>query len=1339
MRTLLILLVSLMIAAPLSGGAPGEDGPPGASPSSASRAGGGMLVQVDSLSAVVEVPPQQTRVLRVDHGNATLVPVDWEDPVEAASSLHRRAVDRVEPWLRRDLAVQLGRLGTNGNRYANLVIDCPDARWVDEIAFTVAHTPPEVLTQVPNVKVLQDNARHLYEQDADLQYADLVERSGADGNYTTVSYLNLTGARHEYPRDVYYFYVAHARVFWEDPAKVSGRSFWRKAYWDEIQYEDSGTLESRLTGATNIIEAANASSVWMQMNMEFGYGTNPLQPVQVVLERYGSCGQFSITTAAALKVAMIPARVAIYPASDHQWNEVFIDGHWMLLDASNDVAGDTRVKEPELIRRTNAVRFNDAGVFERGWKPYMSAMSTFRSDDVIINSIDISAPDPSFTFRESGMTRNSIAEPHMYTETSTVTINVVDPGGDPVEGAWVGVFRVGHDIYDPGTTDHPHFAYANYTNATGQAEFQLGLQGYCSRCDADHYYAALILSRYNQATNDFYAFSVPEENREYSLTYTVTGDASPQVEPAWTEKDLVGAPPEPAGDFLLNVSLETWGRQRHVHGEYGQYEVFGFRTSFDHQFPSDVDLLVVDGEGLRHYRDGNLTPAWFGATDAERLEEGDWIPSDEDVYLLLSNTDCHYTTKVVNVTVDLSAMCRPRLVMDGPGRDTDHSTAVPLVFNGTLWDYIPITGLDVSLDGGDTWEDLHHGYDATNGTYEAEVNVSDLESGDHHLLLRATNEVGVETREYVTVFLDADDPWLEIVTPVDGAIRSGLDESVDVGVNASDDRELSRVEARWEDGSWQPMVAAELPGRTHDLALGIGDRVGSVMLQVRVTDGVGRTTVAQVEQVLDVLLPTLELVDPEAGDREVVGPGWEVTVTGSVWDDLGIHSLTAWVDDGEGLSVEERIGEGGSFSFSIPTDGLEEGEHTVTVTVEDMATHQASKTFDLVIDGTAPVLTLDQLDPYYDDGDDVDLSGTVTDEHGVQGLWVAVDGGDEEQLFLDLAGGFLMALPSGSEAVGGHQLTVRALDALGNEALVITGYQVLDETDPSLTIDTPRSGADIGRGNPVHLSGTADDNVAVTVLALRVGVEDTRYVLENLDPVMGQWSIDIATAGRDLGQVLIEVRVEDAAGNMAVRSVVVDIVDRTDPTLHLTGDAMPKAQRGKVLEVSASFSDDVGVTKLEYRVDGWSWIAVPCGFPCSNWSVQVPTADLSTGMHMLDVRVTDAAGNDVVGTTPFDVTPVPEAASIPATIVAGAVLAVLAALVSAYLLVLRKGPGEGAPLEQEPETSTASGEGPALEPEPGADLEPEPEPGMESEHDTGPGPGAETGPEGSRPPRAGTE
>jgi hypothetical protein len=1276
-RSALILAVVLLMVVPASA-VPGSDGGSGTS----SRADPPELPPpaswevVDTLSAMVEIPPQDVKVLRVDHENITLEPVDWYDPVKALKTLHGQAVDRVEPWLKRDLAVQLNRMGSNGDRFARLIINCQEDKWVDEIAFSVAHTPPEVLSQMGQPIVLQDNAEFLYGQDGDLAYADLVERTGEDGDFTTVSYLNWTGARHEYPREIYYWYIAHARVFWETPAKVAGKSLWRKAYWDEITYDDSNTLRSWLTNCGNIIEAANASTVWMQMNMEFGYGTNPLQPVQVILERYGSCGQYSITTASSLKAAMIPARITMYPASDHQWCEVYIDGHWMHVDASNDVAGNANLKEPNLIRRTKSVNFNDAGVFERGWKPYMSATSTFRSDDVVMNTIDITAPDPQFGFRETGMTNNTGRAPHKYTETSTVHITVTDDIGDPIEGAYVGIYRIGHDIYNPGTPDYPHFANLNYTNATGEVEFELGLQGYCGRCDDDHYYGALVLSRYNQATNDFYTFSVPEENQEYSHHFRVTGDASRQDEPTFSH--IVTFPEYPR-DFRLDIDLEAWGRQRHTHGEWGQYEMFNFRTSFDHTFPSDIDLAAVNRSMLDSFYTNNGAATWDHVKDAESLSTIFAIPHEEDIFVLLANTDSHYTTKVVNITVDLSAPCKPQLSLLGPDDDTNHSTDAPFMVQGTVTDYIDITDLRVTFDDGGNWTGIIANLSPTDDIFIAYLNVSHLDSGDSQVRVRATNSVGVWREASVSVFMDADDPELEVRYPMEDDVRSGLANQIGVQVSASDNRHLETVHARLQGYPWVELDRVDGPFWTHEEIIPLHDEVGAVIFEARATDGVGRTTLVRFWLIIDILPAILELHEPLPDDVVVVGQGTDVTVSGSAWDDIGIHRLSYRVNETNWTYVTESIGDDGDFSFDIPVSELEEGEYQVEVSLRDQAWLGSSYTFTIIKDITPPNLLIDPLDPYYNDDDPIRLSGFVLDDHGVQGMWVSVDGGPEEELVVDLGGGFRQTLPSGPDDVGVHVIDLRTVDSLGNEVRQTITYQVVDETDPTVSIDAPIASQAFGRGVALQVSGTALDNVAVISLTIKVGSDETQYDLANLDPQVGHWAVGVNTQERDLGQLTIQVMVEDAAGNTGLSSVTVNLVDRTDPEVKLLIDpqAMPKATKGKPVVVASTFNDDVGVTKVEYRVDGWSWIPVPAVFPCEGWDIEVPTDATSTGNHMLEVRVTDAAGNDVVVSSPFEVVPVPEESTVPLGLIAGVVVAAVVVLVLVYMLVLRRDDSEG--------------------------------------------------------------
>jgi hypothetical protein len=87
--------------------------------------------------------------------------------------------------------------------------------------------------------------------------------------------------------------------------------------------------------------------------------------------------------------------------------------------------------------------------------------------------------------------------------------------------------------------------------------------------------------------------------------------------------------------------------------------------------------------------------------------------------------------------------------------------------------------------------------------------------------------------------------------------------------------------------------------------------------------------------------------------------------------------------------------------------------------------------------------------------------------------------------------------------------------------------------------------------------------------------------------------------------------------------------------------------------------------------------------------------------------VSDAAGNDVVVNTPFEVRPVPEESTISTSLIAGIVVAVMVVLVLVYFMVLRKRPVPEGPVEEPMGPKTEVDMGPEGDPEIDEVKEPE--------------------------------
>ncbi len=1287
---LFIMVVPALVSAASAGGTPaaampsltgtGQDEPPA------------VWQVLDALNATVEIPPGEMRALRANLTSGALEPVDWPDPLAGISATGRDAVAKVEPWLRAALAANLRRLGYASDAFAREVRDCTDAMCRDEVAFAVARTPPEVLAGVPPA-LLTTSARLLYSQDAGLPYADLVERQGEGGNFTTVSYVNATGARWELPRDVYYFYVAHPRVFWETPAAVGGRSFWRKAFFDELTYGSSGTLASALGLCGDYVAAIQNATVWVQRQLEFGYGTNYVQPVEVILDRFGSCGEYSIAVAAALKAAMVPARVCVYTASDHQWNELWLDGGWTFLDGSNDVAGQTTVREPELIPLMGSINFNDPDNFERsGWKPFMSMTNSFRPDDVDINSIGIRTAGPAYSCSGGDWASPLVAVPHKYTDTSRVHVTVVDAQGDPAEAAWVGVLELAHDPYDVSSFPYALFACANYTNATGQCDLEVGLQGTC-RWGHEHTYTVEVLSSYG-AKHAVYPGDMPvtEEGVDLHCTYTVDGDAPSVQGPRWT----VAPEPDLPVHVILDLEVTARGVQRHGHGEYGGNEMFAFGTTFDHEFPAGVDCAVMDADALETLRAGGVPEVVWGGHDvaSARAAVANY-PEWDDLYLVLLNTDSYASTKVVELACSLRARMFPRLDLRAPVRGVDLSTAAPLAVCGTVRDHCVITGLCATVDG-ITWVDLMGVLEE--GAFNTTLDVSGLPSGEFTVAVRAVDAAGVWREENATLFLDAMDPDVVIIWPTDGIYLMVAD-VIRLTGTVADDGHIASVRARlagkaWTDASMSP------DGGFLDMSVPMQGETGPTELQLEVTDAAGRSTLVRSHIVIDPMPPIIQLRRPDPSRPVVVGAVPTVELTGSVWDDYGVGGLIYKVDDGEWVDATLSLGDGDTFALTVPTTGWADGHHVLELKVLDRVIHADSINVTYDVDTTPPALDLEPLEESYDDSAATVLRGTVTDAHGVALVTVAVDGGEGAQVTPDIDGTIEVALPSGPRSIGVHDVRVLAVDSLENTVDVALSYTVVDATPPEVTVEEPYDGARLTWGRPITISGTATDNVGVTRVVVTIGMT-TWTPVDGTPRATVEWSVEVDTSGWSvgtLGMTDIGVRAFDEWDLFGMVLLTVELVDRTPPVLIIGPPDVGTAYEvltAQPLHLNFNATDDVHVTGRWCRVDRGAWTPDPHN---------IQTVGLAAGLHLVEVKVADAAGNEAVGSTTFLVKERPGEGGIPTMAIAAIALVAVAIIVVVVLLMRRgRGPSGTAPLDDlEPgllgdEPSIGPGDAPAGE------------------------------------------
>jgi len=264
-------------------------------------------------------------------------------------------------------------------------------------------------------------------------------------------------------------------------------------------------------------------------------------------------------------------------------------------------------------------------------------------------------------------------------------------------------------------------------------------------------------------------------------------------------------------------------------------------------------------------------------------------------------------------------------------------------------------------------------------------------------------------------------------------------------------------------------------------------------------------------------------------------------------------------------------------------------------------------------------------------GSNVVISGTATDAGGgvIGGVEVSVDGG----LTWHPANGrsnwtYSWTAPNVSATVN---IKARAVDDSLNLETAGAGINVnvgsgSDATPPTVSMTAPANGATIS-GTTVTVSATANDNVGVTSVQFLLdgaplGAPDT----------VSPYSIVWNSTGSANGAHTLSARASDAANNTATAtniSVTVSNLDTTPPTVSMTAPANGVTVSGTTVTVSATANDNVGVTSVQFLLDG-----APLGAPntLSPYSIVWNSTGAADGLHTLSARASDAANNTATAT-----------------------------------------------------------------------------------------------------------
>ncbi|MDD5580533.1 MAG: DUF4082 domain-containing protein [Methylobacter sp.] len=182
-----------------------------------------------------------------------------------------------------------------------------------------------------------------------------------------------------------------------------------------------------------------------------------------------------------------------------------------------------------------------------------------------------------------------------------------------------------------------------------------------------------------------------------------------------------------------------------------------------------------------------------------------------------------------------------------------------------------------------------------------------------------------------------------------------------------------------------------------------------------------------------------------------------------------------------------------------------------------------------------------------------------------------------------------------------------------------------DLTRPASAITSPLTGATLTPGSAVTISGTATD-VGGRVGGMEVSVDGgaTWHAASGRNTWTYNW-----TAPGTPATVLIKSRAVDDSLNLEVAGAGVSVnvgsgSDTTSPIVTMTAPVNGATVTGATVPVSANASDNVGVTSVQFLLDGAALGSPDTAAP---YSITWNSTAASNGVHTLSARAGDAAGN----------------------------------------------------------------------------------------------------------------
>ncbi|EAN3449091.1 Ig-like domain repeat protein, partial [Salmonella enterica] len=477
----------------------------------------------------------------------------------------------------------------------------------------------------------------------------------------------------------------------------------------------------------------------------------------------------------------------------------------------------------------------------------------------------------------------------------------------------------------------------------------------------------------------------------------------------------------------------------------------------------------------------------------------------------------------------------------------------------------------------------------------------------------------------------------DMITKINTPLFTGMAEA-NAKVSIYVDGVLSGEAIAGDDGVWNFQFTTALSDGSHDVTVKVEDIAGNT----------ASSSAYNFQIVTQTQKPTIELVNDTGVDNtDHIINEKNPALTGTA---APYSTIKLYIDGA--LIAEVRTNKDGRWEYTLKADqGLVDGDHRITASVEDIAGNIAHSDPFLISVDTAISIPIVSLSPDSDSGiSDDNLTNIVKPTLHLKDIDPDIISVQVWDAASDTQIGVATQQPDGSWAYtftsdlteGLHQVYVKVEDIAGNKANSAVFDFTIDTTvsTPVISLlskdDTGVTGDNLTNINKpgFAISGVDADAHRVVVQVMHNGVSE-EIELSHLN---GSWLFTPGNTWAD-GSYTLTVKVEDKAGNTnysAPLTVVIDTQIAIDGVelvndSGVKGDNMTNDDRP---HFRVTVPTDVNEVRLS--IDGGnSWVQATPGV-AGSWEYIWPT-DLADGQYTLTVEATDKAGNTVTKTIDFAV------------------------------------------------------------------------------------------------------